>query len=117
MGLTHVQYIVLVIVWRLSETMPHVTQAAISKLGELDPNMASQVIRSLVEKGFLKREPHPDDGRAVSVELTAEGGSLLTKARAAVIPLVDEFFEPVGKDQRQLAIILRRLNENSEIAQ
>jgi DNA-binding MarR family transcriptional regulator len=114
-GLTHVQYIVLVIVWRLRDTMPHVTQAAVSKLGELDANMASQVIRSLVEKGLLVRRPHPKDGRAVSLELTEDGADCVEKARAAVTPLIDEFFEPLGKDQENLARMLSRLNEDDRV--
>jgi DNA-binding MarR family transcriptional regulator len=114
MGLTHVQYIVLIIVWRLSANMPHVTQASVSKLGDLDANMASQVIRSLVEKGYLTREPHPEDGRAVSLALTKQGLTLVTEARKAVIPLVEEFFEPLGKEEKSLADLLRNLNESHE---
>lgn len=39
----------------------------------MDKSTASRVVDALARKGYARRQPHPQDGRAIRVELTAEG--------------------------------------------
>ncbi|MEO1704608.1 MAG: MarR family transcriptional regulator [Pseudomonadota bacterium] len=42
----------------------------------LAPTTASSVIKRLVAQGWVRRAPHPEDGRAVALSLTEEGEAL-----------------------------------------
>ena len=111
---THIQYIVLVAIRRVGETETHVTQAAVCRFGSIDPNMASEVVRSLERKGFHYPQPpaHPERWPSRGPEhLTEKGAELSAQARLNQIkPMVREFFSPLGEDQRALALMLRRLS-------
>jgi DNA-binding MarR family transcriptional regulator len=112
LGITHVQYIVLVAIRRLAEKDEYVTQAAVCRFGALDPNMASEVIRSLEKKELVIRAPHPEDGRAMTLTMTPAGTVLSNQAREDIRPLIKEFFAPLGEDRTLLACLLKRLNEH-----
>lgn len=109
LGVTQVQFAVLVAVQRLGEDGEPVTQADVCRFGSLDANMVSQVIRNLQRRGLLLRHPHPTDRRAYRLALTETGDALLQQGRAVLRPLVVSFFEPVGEDRRELARMLRTL--------
>lgn len=113
LGLTHVQYIVLIAIRRLNETERHVSQAAVCRFGALDPNMASEVIRSLEKKELVVRSPHPGDGRAVTLTLTKAGSEISDAARHQIPPLIAEFFAPLGDNKSLLASLLKQLNESA----
>jgi DNA-binding MarR family transcriptional regulator len=106
LGLTHVQYTVLAATRRLGCDDQPVTQADVCRFGSLDPNMASQVVRSLENKGLLQRLPHPTDGRAQQLVLQPAGAELLERAKSAVMPVSKGFFAPLGEQQRELARML-----------
>ena len=55
LGLTHVQFAVLASVARLQEGTPLVTQSDVCRVGLIDPNMESDVVRSLEARGLLMR--------------------------------------------------------------
>lgn len=107
LGLTHVQYVVLGSVRRLAHEGESVSQADVCRFASIDRNMASQVVRSLEERGLLVRQPDPKDRRAFRVEATTEGARLFDQARAQVTPLIDAFFSPLGEEKRDLARMLR----------
>ena len=46
-----------------------------------DPNTIRPMLKSLEEKGFIKREPDPDDGRAWVVGMTRKGMRTYTRVR------------------------------------
>lgn len=48
-------------------------------LSVLPPNMVV-VLRQLDKRGLIKREPHPTDGRAMGLSLTAAGKKLIAEA-------------------------------------
>ena len=74
------------------------------------PRSVTDVVDSLEERGFVRREPDPDDRRAVRVALTARGQSVLGDLDAARAADHEEFFARLsGTDRAELARILTRL--------
>ena len=51
----------------------------------LDKSTASRVVDALERKGYLKRNSHPDDRRAVQLGVTRSGKSLLTRIRRDIV--------------------------------
>ena len=109
LGLTHVQFSVLAAVARLQGGTSLVTQSEVCRAGSLDPNMASDVVRSLEGRGLILRKDHPNDRRAHRLELTDEGERVYHEGRAVVIPVKNEFFAPLGDDGKRLAAMLEKL--------
>ncbi len=109
LGLTHVQFAVLATVARLQGGTSLVTQSDVCRVGSLDPNMASDVVRSLESRGLVFRAEHPSDRRAHQLTLTVEGERIFHEGRAAVMPVKDRFFAPLGDDGRLLAAMLEKL--------
>ena len=109
LGLTHVQFAVLASVARLQGGASLVTQSDVCRAGSLDPNMASDVVRSLESRGLVRRLEHPNDRRAHLLELTEEGERVYQEGRAVVVPAKEAFFMPLGADARRLAAMLERL--------
>lgn len=50
----------------------------------LDKSTASRVANALARKKLLRRRPHAEDGRAVSLELTASGRQLCDRIREEI---------------------------------
>jgi DNA-binding MarR family transcriptional regulator len=48
-----------------------------------EPGSPSRLVASLVTAGLLARRPHPDDGRAAALELTATGRTAAAAVRDA----------------------------------
>lgn len=110
LGITHVQYILLagMVTLRLEEKM--ITQTRLAKLTNTDPMMTSVVLRKLEERGYLSREPHPDDPRAIQIDLTNKGIILVQRALALVEDFETSFFcDFERQDQRHLEQDLRLL--------
>lgn len=114
LGLTHVQFAVLSSVARLQGGTSLVTQSEICRVGSLDPNMASDVVRSLESRGLVERREHPNDRRAHRIVLTEKGEQLYHEGRAALMPVKEAFFAPLGDDGRTLAAMLERLVQAAE---
>jgi DNA-binding MarR family transcriptional regulator len=110
LDLTHVQFIVLAAVRRLGANGEPVSQADVCRFGSLDPNMASEVVRSLDRKGFIVRLPHPTDRRAHELALTPAGAEMIDKGKQLIAPISRRFFEPLGSEQMELARMLRTIS-------
>lgn len=114
LGLTHVQFAVLSSVARLQGGISLVTQSDVCRVGSLDPNMASDVVRSLETRGLIERKEHPTDRRAHRLELSEAGERLYHEGRAAVIPVKEAFFAPLGDEAKRLAAMLEVLAKAAE---
>jgi DNA-binding MarR family transcriptional regulator len=90
-GLTHVQFVLLAALTWLGADGP-VTQKALAGHAATDPMMTSQVLRALETQGLVERRPHPQDGRARALAVTAEGRELANRAVTAVEACDAEFF-------------------------
>jgi len=98
-GLTHVQFVLLASLTWLSGEGPAdrpVNQRALADHAATDPMMTSQVLRVLEERGWVTREPHPDDRRAFALQVTHDGVALVQRANAAVEQCDVDFFAALG---------------------
>ncbi|WP_394554011.1 MarR family winged helix-turn-helix transcriptional regulator [Agromyces sp. MMS24-JH15] len=78
-GLTHVQFVLLAsLVW-MDRSEP-VSQRDLAEHAGLDVMMTSQVLRALEAKAYVRRAPHPTDGRAIALDPTSEGIALANRA-------------------------------------
>ena len=80
LGLTYTQYIAMMVLWAEREV-------SVKELGQklfLDSGTLTPVLKSLEEKGYVKRRRSSEDERVLIVEITETGESL--KERAVSIP-------------------------------
>jgi DNA-binding MarR family transcriptional regulator len=107
--LTHVQFVLLASLTWLESDGP-VTQKQLAEHAATDPMMTSQVVRALAERGLVRRDPHPGDGRARAVSVTDDGATLANRAVAAVEACDAAYFAPLGQGQaaftRQLRVLV-----------
>ena len=107
-GLTHVQFVLLAsLAWL--ETDGPITQRGLADHAATDPMMTSQVLRALEREGLVERRPHPSDGRAHVLAVTAAGAELANRAVVAVERCDRDFFAPLEGEVPQLARLLREL--------
>jgi DNA-binding MarR family transcriptional regulator len=106
LGLTHVQFVLLASVTWLAADAP-LTQARLAEHARTDPMMTSQVLRTLEEKGLVRRAPHPTDARARSLEPTGAGRDLAGRAVRVVEAVDARFFGPLGKDLPRFVALMR----------
>jgi DNA-binding MarR family transcriptional regulator len=112
LGLTHVQFTILVSIGKLPDAGLTATQRHIARFAGIDENMTSQVIRHLIEKGFISRSHHPEDARAYIIELTDEGHQMIARARELIVPMREAFFSPIKGREEELADLLRQIASN-----
>jgi DNA-binding MarR family transcriptional regulator len=95
-NLTHAQFVLLAsLTWLASEEKP-LTQVDLASHAKMDVMMASNVLRTLEEKGLIVRNPHPTDTRAKSLAVTSKGLKLAGQAVQAVEKIDADFFSPLG---------------------
>ena len=71
--------------------------------------MTSQVLRALERRGLVSRMPHPQDGRARALAVSADGRDLANRAVAAVEACDLAFFQPLGAGVGSFAQMLLAL--------
>jgi len=104
LSLTYPQYLVMVFLWELGP-------ATLGDIGErlhLESSTLSPMLKRLEALDLVTRKRNPEDERSVTVDLTAKGRAL--KSRAVEIPA--EISKAVGlsdSEQGQLVIELRAL--------
>lgn len=108
--LTHVQFVLLASAWWLTQVAgEQPSQRRIAEHANTDAMMTSQVIRTLADKGLLRRSTNPDDARARVIEVTRDGVELAVRAVRVVEEADRVFFEAAG-DQSALMAVLNALN-------
>ncbi len=76
----------------------------------LDKSCASRVATSLERKGYLRRRTHPEDARALQLELTPEGEALHSRIRRDIEQRHRELLADYPPEVREAARdLLRRL--------
>ncbi len=110
--LTHVQFVLLAVVWWLTERadapeqLP--SQRQVAAHAATDVMMTSQVLRALEARGLVARAPDPADARVKLLTVTDAGRGLAQRAVAAVEAADADFFSGVRKPA-QLVDVLRQL--------
>jgi DNA-binding MarR family transcriptional regulator len=106
LGLTHVQFVLLVSTWWLHEHGRGPSQVELARHAAIDVKMTSQVVRTLEGKGLLAREQDAGDARVRRLRPTVEGATL---ARRAVV-VVEEADQGFFGDEAGAAVsVLQRL--------
>ena len=76
-----------------------------SALGILPPNLV-RIVADLDQRGLLVRKPHPTDGRAIGLHLSADGRKMMREAEAAVLALEDSASSQLTVEERLTLIAL-----------
>ncbi|WP_406297044.1 MarR family transcriptional regulator [Embleya sp. NBC_00888] len=74
---------------------------ALAQAMTIDSSTVTRQVTPLVEQGLVDRVPNPDDGRAVLLELSAEGRDRLHQVRHARQRLMAEICEGWSMDDRE----------------
>jgi DNA-binding MarR family transcriptional regulator len=69
------------------------------------------LVNGLVDKGWVQRDPHPDDARASVVSMTAEGRKKLTAVRRRNATMVAERIASSGRSTEELATAVAVLSD------
>jgi DNA-binding MarR family transcriptional regulator len=76
----------------------------------LDKSTASRVMASLERKGYLRRQPHPNDARATWLEVSPAGRALHQRIKADLVAEQEELLRDLEPEVRRgAALLLRRL--------
>ena len=110
-GLTHVQFVLLASLTWLTGGSDTVTQRELAAHAATDPMMTSQVVRVLEANGWIKREVHPEDGRAWALRVTRSGAALAKRANAAVEQCDADFFAALGGRESAFVRALQSLRD------
>ena len=79
------------------------------QLNVLPPNMVV-LLRQLDKRGLIERQPHPTDGRAVGLRLSASGKSLMKKAeQAASVSDSEGASHLTAAERKTLARLLQKI--------
>ena len=80
---------------------------------QVHPTSVTSAVDRLESQGFVERQPHPTDRRAVLAAITESGR---TRANAATVALNGQVFEQLGISENQtdqLRTVLRALRANA----
>jgi DNA-binding MarR family transcriptional regulator len=69
------------------------------------------LVNGLSEKGWVQREPHPDDARSTLVTMTGAGRQVLTSVRRRNATLVAARIEASGRSHEELATAVAVLSD------
>jgi DNA-binding MarR family transcriptional regulator len=95
---------------RLHNQGPRLSPGALAKGLELSSGAMTNRLDGLEKAGLVRRQPDPDDRRALLVELTDEGRRLYRESVAAQAAKESIVAEALSTDeQRQLNVLLRRV--------
>jgi len=87
--------------------------AGLCKTISYDPGAMTRMIDRLQQKGLVRRIPHPDDRRAMNLELTVAGKALYPQLLASKERVTARFLR--GFSQEEVAVLegfLHRMLEN-----
>ena len=110
--LTHVQFVLLAIL-TAGDPDETVTQRELADRASTDEMMTSQVLRTLEQKGLVRRLPHPDDRRARAITPTRAGIALVNHANAAVETADRDYFSALGSSQTEFIRALQVIDQAS----
>jgi DNA-binding MarR family transcriptional regulator len=106
LGITHAQYLLLASLDYLSQREDVVTLRSLCRFAPMDENMASQVMKTLIDREWVERTDHPTDRRSQRLLPTESGRSKVAEAMLVSKPANAAFFEPLGERAQELAGML-----------
>ncbi|MDH6225325.1 MULTISPECIES: MarR family transcriptional regulator [Streptomyces] len=96
---------------RLEQEGPMGVKALAAGMG-IDSSTVTRQVAPLVEAGLVRRTSHPEDGRAVVLDLSVRGRSRLEEVRSSRRRLMAELTEDWSEEERQVfCVLLTRMND------
>ncbi len=84
----------------IGESGPLRMQELAARLGVVQSTI-TRILAPLERRGLIRRQPDPDDGRAVQVRLTRAGRSLCTKLRSCSLTFFTQVLDGIPRGDRQ----------------
>lgn len=113
LGMTHAQYLLLASLDYLAQGEDTITLRRLCRFAAMDENMASQVTKSLIDRGWVTRSVHPTDRRSQCLSTTGAGRAKVAEARGVSRAANAAFFAPLGSESFTLAAMLHSLVESA----
>ncbi|MET9729104.1 MarR family transcriptional regulator [Streptomyces sp. NPDC006458] len=96
---------------RLDKEGPMGVKALAASMG-IDSSTVTRQVAPLVDTGLVKRTSHPDDGRAVVLQLSPRGLSRLAEVRSSRRQLMDDLTHDWAPQEREaFCTLLTRFND------
>ena len=111
LDITYMQFIIIAGILELADE-GIVSQQTIVDKRRLDKAMVSVVLKALISRGLVIRQPHPTDKRAYTLTLSDEGRQKALQGKEITVEIDRRFFAKVNK--KNLINILTKLLENKE---
>lgn len=111
--LTQSQFVLLASLLWFSRGEEQVTQIKLAKHSKMDVMTTSQVLRTLEQKKYISREPHPQDTRAKILLLTKKGETCARQMVPIVEKIDEDFFNVLGTKRGQVIPLLQLLIEKN----
>src|SRR5258707_10589676 len=86
--------------FRLDKEGPMGVKALAASMG-IDSSTVTRQVAPLVDTGLVKRTSHPEDGRAVVLQLSPRGQSRLEEVRSSRRQLMDELTHNWAPEERE----------------
>ena len=110
MDITAAQYVILMSI-ALAEAD---CASGLCKDMSYDPGAMTRMLDRLERRGLVRRVANPNDRRASTLELTAEGKAVYPKLRASVMDVLNRFLRGFTQQEaQQLERFLLRMLDNS----
>lgn len=109
LGLTHPQYLVMLVLWERSPRTVRDIGAALS----LEPATLSPLLKRLEASGLLTRNRKSGDERSLDVELTAAGRALRAQAEKVPAQIVKRLGMPIAELEATRDALIRLLTAAS----
>ena len=97
LGLSGIQYHILMVVAELSDDTP-VTISIVADRLHTSGAYVTMETKKLMRRGFLDKQPNPEDGRSVILVLTPEGRAAIDEFAPYLRDINDELFDEVGPE-------------------
>lgn len=110
LGITHPQFVLLASIGWLTRNDTDISQVELARHCSTDINMTSQVLRSLEQKGYIKRFQREGNERSKFPRITEKGALLIEKAIPLVEAVDQKFFEKLGTSTKKCVDILQKLS-------
>ncbi|WP_166984405.1 MarR family winged helix-turn-helix transcriptional regulator [Paramicrobacterium fandaimingii] len=88
------------LLWMLQTGGPQ-TQRSLAEAMDVSPRNVTGLVDALAETGFVTRETHPTDRRAVLVTLTASGAQTMARMHADHEQLADDLLRDLSPERRE----------------
>jgi DNA-binding MarR family transcriptional regulator len=105
LGLTHLQFLILVLTGWLESSAAPVRQSDIVAISGVQAAQVSLMVKSLKVKNLITQRRSEDDTRVRHIALTATGIGLLAKAAPAMAALQEELFPPGAETDALLSMM------------